>query len=295
MTDDTFSDGFADDVAAIEPAPAVIAAAFVPGIFDDMPAPEYHGIEALSFSGIDKLLRSPQHYRLMRDRPNAPTPTMAFGTAVHCGILEPARFDSAIACAPAVDKRTKLGKATWQTFVEEHAGCIVLSRFDFDRARRCIDAVRAHPAASALLDGAIVERSLFWMDAKYNVPCKARLDAWTPDGVLVDLKTTADASPEEFGKSIANFGYHTQAAMYCGAAEHCLNASPQAYVFIAVESEPPHAIACYRLPGAAILSGLHSVNKALARYADVLASGVWSGYPETIETIALPRWAMRFQ
>jgi hypothetical protein len=136
---------------------------------------------------------------------------------------------------------------------------------------------------------------LFWNDAQYGVPCKARFDAWNPARILVDLKTTSDASPEEFAQSIANFHYHAQAALYCSAAEHLLDESPQAFVFIVVESEPPHGVACYRLPSEAILAGQHYVSKALARYADVLASGgVWSGYPETIETIQLPRYAMRF-
>lgn len=274
-------------VVVVPPVP------FVPGTYDDMPAELYHAIEALSSSGVSKLLQSPAHYRLTRDQPSAPTPAMRFGSAVHCGVLEPSRFAQAVARAPAVNKRTKDGKAAWSLFVKENAGRIILSPKDMDRAQRCIDAVLANPSARQLLAGAQVERSLLWVDGQYNVPCKARLDAWNA-GLLVDLKTTGDASPEEFGNSIANFRYHVQAAMYCSAAEHVLNESPEAYVFIAVESEPPHGCRCYRLPPAAILVGQRYIARALERYAEVLRDGVWRGYPETIDTIQLPRRAMRF-
>ena len=37
----------------------------------------------------------------------------------------------------------------------------------------------------------------------------------TVDGLMViDVKTTSDASPEGFGKSSWNLGYHVQAAFY---------------------------------------------------------------------------------
>ena len=266
---------------------------FIPGLFDDVPATDYHAVEALSSSGVRKLLQSPMHYRLFRDQPTPPTAQMQFGTAVHCGVLEPDTFFVRVACAPVVDKRTNAGKAQWLEFVASCApGCIVLPTADYIRARACIDAVLSHPSARRLLEGATVERSLFWNDAEYNVPCKARFDAWN-DGVLADLKTTADASKPEFARSISSFFYHAQAALYCSGAEHVLDRSPDAFVFIAVESEPPHAVAVYDLGNASIRTGMHLISEAQARYSAVLASGKWSGYPDTIETIEVPRYAMR--
>jgi hypothetical protein len=283
-----------DDVVAVCEAPTQADTfPFEPGLFDGMPSTQYHAIEALSSSGVAKLLHSPKHYRLFRDSFNAPTPQMQFGTAVHCGVLEPALFATAVVAAPYVNKRTKDGKAQWLAFCTANAGRIVLAAADYARVLRCVEAVRNHPAASQLLAGATVERSLFWNDGQYNVPCKARLDAWNA-GILVDLKTTADASRDEFARSIATYGYHVQAAHYTNAAEAVLNESPEAYVIVAVESEPPHEVACYRLPANALLAGAHRLAKALATYADVMASGVWSGYPATIDTIQLPRYALRF-
>lgn len=266
---------------------------FVEGIFYDMPASTYHAIEAMSNGGAEKILRSPAHYRLTRATQNAPTEAMEFGTAVHTGVLEPDKFQQRVVMLPEVNKRTNAGKALYAEFLLQNPGCIVLSADDFDRCRRTIDAVRAHPGAKTLLDGARTEVSLFWKDARYGVPCKCRWDASNHDGVI-DLKTTQDASPEAFARSIANFGYHRQSAHYMSGGEHVLNATPRFFAIIAAESAEPHGVACYVLPGNAVLAGQHLMNKALVRYRDALAAGAWPGYPDTIEQITLPKWATMF-
>lgn len=267
--------------------------AFSPGVFTDMPAADYHAIEALSASGGKKLRQSALHYKLMRDTPSVPTATMDFGTVVHAGVLEPHLLDNVCAVAPMVDKRTTIGKSEWAAFTQANQGRIILSPGDYKRALACIAAVRAHPAAAKLLDGARTEVSLFWTDAKYQVPCKCRWDGINRGGGF-DLKTTQDASPEGFSRTIASYEYHAAAAHYISGAEHALNESPRFFAFIAVESEPPHAVACYALPSNAILAGQRLVAIALERYAEALTSGKWRGYPGTIDSIQLPRWALRF-
>jgi hypothetical protein len=271
---------------------SAIRAAFEPGVFYGMPAEQYHKSEALSASGGRKLRQSPLHYKLMRDTPNEPTAAMEFGTVVHAGVLEP-DAPACYAVAPKIDTRTTAGKADWGAFAQANAGRIILSQADADRALACIAAVRAHPGASRLLAGAKTEVSLFWEDAKYKVPCKCRWDGLNRGGGF-DLKTTQDASPDAFARTIASYEYHAAAAHYISGAEHVLNESPRFFAFIAVESEPPHAVACYALPSNAILAGQHLVAIALERYAEALVSGKWRGYSDLIDTIELPRWALRF-
>ena len=273
--------------AIAEPPP------FVVGVFDDMPAETYHAIEAMSSGGIKQIMRSSKHYRLMRTKKKPPTPAMIFGTAVHTGTLEPARFTETVIKSPGFGG-SRIGKADATEFALLHAGKIILDADDYDRALRCIAELRAHPSVKLLLEGAIVERSLFWIDGRYKVPCKARWDIFTTTRILVDLKTTRDASEEDFALSIARYGYHTQAAHYCSAAEHLLDASPDAFLFIAIESDEPFGINCFELPGNAIAAGMRNMNLALGRYADALATGTWPGYSPQIKTIQLPRWALRF-
>lgn len=265
---------------------------FVEGLFTDMSFPVYRQVEALSQSGAKKILQSCQHYRFDREHPSAGTPNMQFGTSVHVGVMEPNRFDDAVVCLPEIDRRSKAGKLGYAEFLALNPGRILLSADDFDRSRRCVDAVLAHPAARKLLDGSMVEHSLFWLDKQYGVKAKARLDIRSHGGIT-DLKTCIDASPEGFSRSIANFGYHLQASYYISGAEHALGASPEFYCLIAVESEQPHAVAVYQLDTPSILAGAHLANIALARYAEALAAGKWPGYSDLVQTINVPRWALR--
>lgn len=258
-----------------------------------MPAEQYHQIEAMSASGAKKMLRSPRHYKLMRDTPNEPTDAMQFGTAVHCGVLEPEHFASRVVVAPSVNKRTNAGKEELANFEALNFGKIVLSPGDMRRAQASINEVWSHPAARRLLTDAKIEGSLFWFDAEYNVPCKLRYDAFNLGG-LIDLKTTQDASPEVFGRQAANLLYHVQAAHYWSGCEHVTNAAPTFFAFVVVESEPPHAVACYVVPPAAMQTGRRLMDEALARYKVALVAGKYAGYPDTITTLELPRYALRF-
>lgn len=271
-----------------KPAPP----SFVAGVFTDMPAEAYFAIEAMSQSGAKEMLRSPLHFRFQRDNPTKPTPAMQFGTAVHTGILEPEKFDAAVVAIPACDRRTKDGKATFAAFMATAVGKIALPQADFDRCRRTIDAVHRHPAARRLLEGGERELSLFWIDAKYRVPCKCRLDLRNFGGI-VDVKTTQDASRDGWGCTVASYGYHIQGGHYFSGCEHVFDATPEFFVHIAVESEAPHGVACYELQGDSILAGGAAMNLALERYRDSLASGYFAGYPDTINAIRLPRWAAR--
>lgn len=282
-----------DFIAAGDAAPPLPPPPFQVGVYDAMPAETYHRIEAMSSSGSKKMRRSPAHYKLMRTKNSTPTEAMQLGTAIHTAVLEPHLFDGTVCCAPKCDRRTKQGKADYEAFIAAAVGKVVLSPAAFDVARRCADAVRAHPAAKALLDGAEVEKSFFWEDARYKVPCKARWDARN-HGFAIDLKSCQDASADAFARQIASYEYHAQAAHYCSAAEHLLDASPNAFIFIAVETEAPFGVGVYQLPGAAIAAGAHLMNLALARYQEALASGTYPCYPDTIEAITLPRWALRF-
>lgn len=273
-----------------------------------MPGEAYHAVEALSASGAKKVLRSPLHYKLFRTQPSEPTAVMQFGTAAHCGILEPARFHETVICVPAdAPKRPTIAQIRaakpspetvaainfWQAFNRNCIGKVVLDAADYARVERCIDAVLSHPAASQLLADSEREVSLFWRDGRYDVPCKARLDIRSHGGIT-DVKTCTDASPETFGRQAASLLYHVQGAMYFNGCEHVLDATPEFFGFICVESEEPHAVACYVLDTAALLAGAHLCNIALERYAQALKSGKFPGYPSTIERLPFPRWALQF-
>ena len=274
----------------------------------DLPAQDYFAAEGLSFHGALKLLKTPAHYRFDVEHPKESTPDQIFGQVVHCGVLEPDRFSADVIAAPTdAPKRptsvqinakkpspeTLAAIAFWRDFNAAAEGKIVLPAAEYDRAIRCIQAVRAHPGAARLLAGATTEVSLFWRDAEFGIPCKARIDAMSCGG-NIDLKTTNDAGPEGFGIMVARNSWNAQGAHYASGAEHVLNESPRFHALIAVEDEEPHAVAVYVLDVPSLLAGQHLMRIAAERYREARQSGKWKAYPDLIQTLHLPKWALRF-
>jgi hypothetical protein len=87
--------------------------------------------------------------------------------------------------------------------------------------------------------------------------------------------------------------YHVQDAHYRSGGEHVLGETPRFFAFVVVESEEPHAVACYTLPVEAVRVGAGLMDLVLERYAEALAMGKWKGYPQTIDTLPFPRWALK--
>ena len=252
----------------------------------------YHALKAVSPSQIKVLGRSPLHYYdqfLAEDREKRePTPAMLMGTALHTAVLEPELWDTTIAVPPhSFDRRTKVGKELAAEFEREAAGKIVLSPDDADQVRRMADQVRKHPAAGFLLElPGRREASYTWEDPQTGLACKTRPDWHSEDRrIVVDVKTTRDASRVEFAKSIANLDYHVQAAWNQDAL------GAEQFITIAVENVRPFAVAVYPASGAMIAAGQRRIEAAIALLAECWASGRWPGYGDLVqEPIELPGW-----
>ena len=249
----------------------------------------YHALDAVGKSDLDKIARSPLHWKYAEREETA---AMRIGSAVHCAVLEPARFAVDYAVAPEGDKRTKAGKEQWAAFEEENAGKTVLTFDDGVLCAHIAESVQSHPRAKALLQSGQPEASLLWSDSEFNVRCRARVDWLREDGMLIDLKTTQDASSAAFAKSCANFRYHVQAAWYLDAYQAATGDLPGGFIFIAVEKTPPYAVALYELDGEAIDLGRFLARRDLARYANAREFDLWPGYSDTIQPLSLPKWAL---
>lgn len=65
-----------------------------PGVYspEELSNEQYHAHPAISKSDLDKISRSPQHYKHKKENPEPETPSMLRGRAVHAAILEPDLF-----------------------------------------------------------------------------------------------------------------------------------------------------------------------------------------------------------
>lgn len=261
------------------------------GIFD-LPMEVYRKSDALNFSGLSKLAQSPAHYQAYRLNPPEPTSAMTFGTAVHAAILEQGLDKKLVVKAPLIDKRTKLGKSEWEAFELENRGKLVLNEDAFQKVIQIRDAIFNHPVASQLLNPTEgdAERSAFWIDPETQVLCKLRADFLRHDGLVIDLKTSIDASPREFQRTIANFKYHWQSAFYLDGLSHLVDETLNQFIHIVVEKEPPFGIGIYVLDDVSLLQARHEISLLKAIYAKCKNENHWPNYSEQIQNISIPGW-----
>ena len=263
------------------------------GLIPDLPNEQYHSGPGVSKSQLDQIAKSPAHYQYARTAPKKdPTPAQRFGSLAHTMVLEPHKLN--VVVGPSVNKNSN----EWKIFKAgaDAAGAEIVTQEELDTLEGMKAAVYAHPAAAWLLGPGYVEHSAYWIDPATGLLCRFRPDKLrrTEKGVvLVDLKSTEDASEAEFSRSIENFRYHVQAAFYSDGIEQALGERVTAFAFIAVEKKAPYAVACYQLADVDVEDGREAYQNDLFRLKDCLARNEWPAYSPRIETITRPAWAKR--
>jgi exodeoxyribonuclease VIII len=178
-------------------------------------------------------------------------------------------------------------KAEWDA-VNSHRQ--ILNQEQWDAVHKAAKAIKEHPAASKLINAGRAEQSIYWNDPLTGELCRCRPDWWRDDNIVVDLKTTENASKDGFAKSIANFRYDVQAAFYLDGIEAATGKRPRGFVFVAIEKKPPFAVGVYVLDAETLDAARAVYQKDLQAYAACQQSGEWPGYGDKIQTINLPAW-----
>lgn len=258
---------------------------------------DYHRHLAVSKSGLDQIAKSPLHYWARYLDPNRvwpePTPAMRLGTALHTHVLELDQWDNQIAVAPGdINRRTKEGKEQWAAFEADAKRKTVITADDAEVVMAMGRSVWRHPAAAMLLHWqGKAETTHMWTDPTTGAECKCRPDWLTNDGnLIIDLKTTEDASPSGFQRSVANYRYHVQASWYLDGVKAATGHRPDQFIFICVEKKPPYAVAVYAADAEMIQIGAETAARDLTRLVECKASNTWPGYSDQIEPLSLPAW-----
>jgi hypothetical protein len=260
-----------------------------PGVYD-LPADVYHADPvpaehggSLSSSGAKLLLppSCPAIYQWARTHPTH-SDAFDFGHAAHAKVL------GAGADIVAVDADDWRGKAAREAKDQARAeGKTPLLAKDV----AVVDAMAAklleHPVASALLDPdhGKPERSLFAQDEESGgVWLRAMLD-WLPDPgpsrmIIPDYKTTQDVGdPEAFGRTMANFRYHGQAAWYLDMLRALgLADDDAAFVFIVQSKQAPYLVSVIEPDAHALRVGREENRAAIELYAECTSTGIWPDF-----------------
>lgn len=251
-----------------------------PGVYDISNA-EYHASEGISRSGISELKKSPLHYwdrYLNADREQSePSQAMILGSAIHTLVLEPDNFLNEFAVS------SKVGRY-WQA--EDSEGKQIIRADDLEKAQLIANSILEHPKAQALLNGANIEKSIYWEDAGTGLLCKARPDIWNAAiGVVCEIKTTREANLNGFAYMVRTGDYHIQAAMQLDAIYFATGEKINSFVFIAAPTSRPFKPYACMLDEAAIEAGRREYKDALKVARKCIDSGKWDIDRDRIQVI----------
>jgi len=249
---------------------------------------EYHGkTKYESSSTVRKVLTSPKKYLHDKTAESVPTKAMEEGTAVHTFFLENELFKNRYCFKPkAFNGRTKEGKQ----WMEEHSHLNILGAEWEENLIHMNHSFLASPAKMIYDMEGLTELSFFSEDLG-GIRAKCRPDWISHDkNIVVDLKTTQDASPKGFQKSIANFGYHIQASFYLRVLQN-LGFDSYDFIFIAIEKTAPFCVGVYRASMEMLEEGNKKVDEAIDKILWCKENDSYPDYtPNEIETISLPPW-----
>lgn len=209
----------------------------------------------------------------------ADNPAFSLGRLAHRVLLEGVvglERDFAIRPDIWADWRTKDAQ-NWRREMTA-LGKTVITQADIEAVTEMVRSLSAHPLVKAgILDGD-VERSLIFKDHATGIWLKSRPDVIPgSSGDLVDLKTTSSVATEDLQRSIADFGYHMQAALAGAAMKATMGVDMTSFTFVWVEKAPPYCVRVTTLTPEDLLRGEMQVDAAVATFAECLRKGRWPG------------------
>jgi uncharacterized small protein (DUF1192 family) len=241
-----------------------------PGVYD-MPADEYLDVPAMSASGAVVMVgrcplvfwhSSPWNPDYVPERKR----NYDFGTSAHLALLEPDKFAERVALIDAEDYRTKAAKEARDAAYA--ADKVPLLAHLMPQIQAIRDAFDRHGIARDAFKDGHAERSFFWIDAEFNIPCKARPDfVRRGNRYIADLKTTEIARPDAFERRAYELGYFQRAAWYLEGVEAVEGVRPKEFWLVVIERDPPHALTVCKIDERALEWGALMNRKAKETFA----------------------------
>jgi len=234
------------------------------------------------------------------------SPEMSTGTLCHTVVLEPEQIDQIVAM-PAMnpykkppEKQTKFVKSgkDWVRFQEENPGKQIISAGDYETAKRVFESIYENPEheeAADLLTGGNVEVSGFY---EYTTPdgsvvqLKCRPDALKP-GIVINLKTTADATPAFQQRHFYDMCYHWSLFFELEGLTAITGKPHNIYKFVCVETTPPYGVMIYELPREYRNIAEKEIIPSLELYASMKEKNQKPHYPRGTQMLYPPNFARK--
>ena len=254
---------------------------------------EYDAIDAVNWSTLKHLGKSPEHYLHHLKNKGGDSDAKQRGRVISIAVFEPERLTKEVVVYPS----TRSGKA-WDAFEAKHQGKEIITSRMWDVAKTIGDRARNHPLSAKYLAGGKGEHTVTWTYRSpaiehltpFEMACKGRLDFVADAGAIVDLKSTKDASPTGFGREVMRYEHHAQLAFYRDGYE-LMTGIRLPVVIVAIEASAPHVVQVYRLEDEVLDLGRERYETLLAHLNVCRSEARWPGYAESEMALELPAWA----
>ncbi|QQV88669.1 exodeoxyribonuclease VIII [Kosakonia phage Kc166B] len=241
---------------------------------------------------------------------------MAFGTTGHCVLLEPERFESEFFRMPVQEEFKDLltsdaamkswlkargikgysalktdelireihntGEAVniWADIfdnAQKEAGeREQVPGKDYDKVLRMREVIMSNGSYADIINNGQPEISIYCVID--GVPVKVRLDYVSPQGDIIDYKTTVSANPERFGRHAFDMGYWLKMALQHDCFKLAYGRAPNKTSLLAQEKEPPFLVLRQNLTPGQLAVGRMQYRTAIQLFAACRAADVWPSY-----------------
>ena len=258
------------------------------GLIEGMSNSDYHAHhDYVSSSYLKTLINSTPNRATFERLTPKESDAMAFGTAVHCAVLEPEEFARTYKPFPKIDKRTKAGKEEYEKFLSSLSqDGVAIDCEDYEKIATLVRNLDNQPIiANKLIECHKREVSIF--DSSSNPKLRCRFDAWDGKAMVIDIKTMREpASEVNFRKAVTTFGYGLQAAFYRLVARR-VGITINDFGFICLETTAPYEVAAFVLDSSLLDLYEAQLTPVLA---NLTTGGTW---PDTFKVIGLTNWQMK--
>ena len=263
---------------------------------------------------MKKLKISPMHFREMEKMEE--TEAMIFGSAYHCYILEPEKFDNEFYVfndQPIYEKLIGEGfqspRATkaYKEWAMAEANSVgnrkSISLQELESIKKMKDRLFSHFYAKMLLTNG---RAEIGFTGTIETQFGAVNAKFKPDYIkdvkhlIVDLKTCQDASIDGFSRSAAEYDMHIQASFYADLLSKIEGQGREfTFIFIAQEKKAPYAFNIFEASNQFISQGRYEYEHLLQLYKFCQDNNKWPGYQiwcenkYGIQQLSLPSWAIK--
>lgn len=255
------------------------------GIHNDVPIDSYHDDRTIvSSTGLKEAKKSSRHFAYYLTYGSGRKSAFDFGNAFELSLIDEINgsLEFGEKCVilneemrPEKDKGiTSKKNQEWKKEILSSGKYVVpqLGLESYETIISMVDSVLAEPIIVKLLTGVDYQKSFVWQD-ECGVMCKTRPDlSIVNKKVIVDIKTTKDASPQGFAREVANYDYPLQAYMQIeGALKSGYLDKIDHYYWLAVEKNAPFNAVLYRFQDQDIQMVSDSYEYYLKRCAKVIS------------------------